>query len=343
MGLLMTWASRGAVGWVTAGIAAEALLAALFAAEVPPFQLYGIPGAAGVLIAVVVAVRSSGRAGVVVAGVGGLLFAGVTDRSVESRLAPVPIWMAAAALAGYAVTVEEGRRRQADAARHAMLAEMLRGEQDQRRQLASDLHDDTIQVMTAALLRLDATRRRHRAAARDLTTTIDAMRAALERTRRMTFELRPPLLAEAGVRVALAELLDQTCRELGCTAHADVASERFPDAAEELVYRVVREALANVRKHAEPANVWVHVARDGAVLTGSVRDDGRGFDPGRLQGGGMRLHMGVSSMRERVALAGGRLEIESERGAGTTVRFAIPLAAFAGNGADVAAHVAKAV
>jgi len=108
--------------------------------------------------------------------------------------------------------------------------------------------------------------------------------------------------------------------------HANI--ERYPFAIEELVYRTVQEALSNVRKHARASKVTIALQKRNGSLTGWVRDDGRGFDLERaLDRRRMRMHVGLDAMRERVHLAGGRLDIRSETAAGTSVEFAVPLPA----------------
>ncbi len=108
---------------------------------------------------------------------------------------------------------------------------------------------------------------------------------------------------------------------------------RLPSDTELLVYRLVQEALINVRKHADARAVTVHMRTDGGQVCVSVADDGKGFDARRVEsmrpgkstnGGGMRL--GLRSMRQRVEAAGGEMTISSIPGKGTTLSFRCPLA-----------------
>jgi PAS domain S-box-containing protein len=223
-----------------------------------------------------------------------------------------------------ALAESERRRREA-------LAQMVRAEEAERDRIAVGLHDDTIQVMTAALLsteRLDAAIRdgdgdRAGDAVRRLRADLGA---AVERARRVAFELRPPLLERGGVAQAIADLAE----EIGAGAGFAVAIERdavgrYDDETEILAYRAARELLANVRKHAAATRVEVRLREvDGGLLC-EVADDGRGY-PADVRSPRRRLHFGLAAVGERVRLAGGRLEVQSEPGHGTVARFWLPAA-----------------
>jgi PAS domain S-box-containing protein len=223
--------------------------------------------------------------------------------------------------------------RESETRRGRVLAEMLRAEEAERARIATELHDDTIQVMTAALITLD--RVPPAIAAADLDRAVETLQivrrtlvTAVERTRRMTFELRPPLLEAHGLQAAVRDLADEAAREGGFEVDVHTTVDRYPFAIEDLVYRTVQEALSNVRKHAYATKVAIALHERGGSLTGWVRDDGRGFDLERaLDRRRMRMHVGLDAMRERVHLAGGRLDIRSEKFAGTSVEFAVPLPA----------------
>ena len=212
--------------------------------------------------------------------------------------------------------------------RQMVLEEMLHGEEAERARIAMALHDDTIQVMTAALILLDRVERavtsgsvQHLAAA--VRETRNTLAQAVERTRRMTFELRPPLLETQGLGPALRDLTDQVSREGAFTVELDLRVGRHPFVIEDLAYRTVSESLANARRHSMATCVRVRIADTEEHLVGRIADDGRGFEVDGSMLPGAR--MGLDAMRERVALAGGRLEIRSTPGSGATVAFAIPL------------------
>ena len=222
-----------------------------------------------------------------------------------------------------ALTVSERRREQ-------LLSEMLRAEETERRRIAEELHDDTIQVMTAALLQIDrliGDSGRQPGAAdtvlRHLRTTVAD---AVERTRRMTFQLRPPLLEAQGLAAATRMLARQLHEDSGIAIELDVVPRRIGAGIEELAFRTVQEALLNVARHAGAATARVRIAVNDGALVGEVVDDGAGFDLAEaLERSRVRMHLGLEAMRERVHLAGGELEIDTRPGAGTAVRFTLPL------------------
>lgn len=232
-----------------------------------------------------------------------------------------------------------GRRRAEEALRDSerrreeVLGEMLRAEAEARAHIAAELHDDTIQVMTAAQLAVE--RGLFAVESGDpermveaLVAARDTVRAAVERARRLTFELRPPLLETQGLRAALVQLAEEVSREGGFVIEVDVPVVRFASSVEDLAYRTVQEALSNARKHAAPTQVEIAMTRDASTLVGRVADDGCGFDvPRALDRRQMRLHMGLDTMRERVHLAGGSVEITSRPGEGSRIEFRIPLPA----------------
>jgi two-component system sensor histidine kinase UhpB len=184
--------------------------------------------------------------------------------------------------------------------------------------------------MTASLIAIDRVLKRRQiddgldAALRTARTTIEQ---ATERTRRLTFELRPALLHEKGIAAAISAMVQQAAQELGAQAAVNVPSRRFDWSVEELVYRTVQEAVANVRKHSEASSILVTVAYRHDRLTAVVADDGKGFDLAETAARPERLlHIGLETMVERVRMAGGAVDVDSAPGAGTRVSFDIPLA-----------------
>jgi PAS domain S-box-containing protein len=209
------------------------------------------------------------------------------------------------------------------------LATMVRLQEEERAKLASDLHDDTIQALTAALIALDrAARDPLEAERRDALTKARAVLAeATERTRRMTFNLRPQLLDAEGLAGAIPELVDQAATEGEFETATTVAIGRQSDIIESLVYGVIREALSNVRLHARASNVTVTVRETDAVISGEIEDDGEGFDvEAALARARLTHHIGLAMTREKVRLAGGDLTIDSNHGEGTRIQFTLPAA-----------------
>jgi signal transduction histidine kinase len=238
----------------------------------------------------------------------GCIFSDVSDRVSAER----------------ALSESERRRRE-------ILTSMLQAEENERSRIATELHDDTVQVMTAALLSMDRLALVARKAGNaKLESAVMHTRAILaeatDRTRRVMFELRPAILHEHGLLAALRVLTDQTARTAGADARLRCEPARYDHALEELVYRTVQEALSNIRKYASPGRISVTVTEDSGALRGVVADDGRGFDVAAVRArSDASLHLGLPSLVERVRAAGGDASITSHPGKGTRVSFSIPL------------------
>jgi signal transduction histidine kinase len=223
---------------------------------------------------------------------------------------------------------EEERRRH-------VLGALLRAEEDAKAQLASDLHDDTIQVMVAAQLALDRLERAmaNGDPARMLPAVASArqtIHAATERARHVMFQLRPQVLTERGLEAAVRGLLEDAAADGGFRFELTSTIDRYPRALENLCYRVLQEAITNVRKHARARTVSVSLRRKDDAIVCEVSDDGVGFDlADALDRDRMRLHIGLESMRERVNVAGGTFDISTAPGRGATFTFSFPLSAVA--------------
>jgi CheY-like chemotaxis protein len=225
-----------------------------------------------------------------------------------------------------------GELESANGERRKLLAQLLTAHEEERERIAGDLHDDSIQAMVALRMRLEtlAARTTQPDLADELNGLKEDAGVAVERLRRLLFELQPAELDRSGVGVALEVYLEQAQAEDGLAYELDDRTTRRPsEAIRTLLYRAGREALANVRKHAQASRVEVHMYddRDGFCL--KVRDDGKGFEPEqalRVRAG----HLGLPAMRERVEIAGGRLNVESRPDTGSAIDVWLPDFEFAG-------------
>jgi PAS domain S-box-containing protein len=238
----------------------------------------------------------------------------------------------AVSIARLAIERERAREalRESERQRVDVLARMLRAEDEERARIAADLHDDTIQVLTGSLLSIDRVLRAARAGGTGVPTALTDARvllsSTLDRTRRLMFEIRPPLLESHGLGHAVGELLDQARRDMGIQVAVTIDVARLSPSAESIVYRTVQELVANARKHARATRLDVSLTAADGRLEGLVRDDGAGFDTARARDRSvMRLHLGLEAVAERLRLAGGDFAIESRPGNGTTARFGLPI------------------
>jgi signal transduction histidine kinase len=198
----------------------------------------------------------------------------------------------------------------------------------ERRRWARELHDDTLQQLGAlkvlhdtALLRgeEEVMRRSLERATEQLHETISGLEVLIT-------ELRPAALDQLGIAAALEALVDRAERTSRLSISADLDhvfdqdAPRLSPELEATVYRLVQEALNNVIKHADATEARIAMAERDDTLELVVEDDGRGFDVGAAP-----QRFGLVGMRERVMLAGGRLEIDSAPGEGTRLTATLPL------------------
>jgi signal transduction histidine kinase len=220
---------------------------------------------------------------------------------------------------------EDIERRQAEQV--ALMAELVAVEEETRRRIAADIHDDTAQAVAATGLRIDALAAglTDPAAREAAESARKALTEANKRLRRLLFELRPPALDEAGLAAALELYLSDGFSHDGFAWRVvnSLETEPAPE-IRAVLYRVALEALTNVRKHAEASEVEVLLERRGVGVAVSVRDDGRGFDLPAPDAAPETGHIGIVSMRERAEAAGGRFGLASAPGEGTTVDFWMP-------------------
>jgi signal transduction histidine kinase len=213
------------------------------------------------------------------------------------------------------------------AAQARLLTELVAAEEETRRRIALDIHDDTAQAVAAAGLRMDALAAELKDPAEQeaVLKARTALGEANRRLRRLLFELRPPALDEAGLGPALELFLTDSFTHDGFDWRVENRLEDEPTPeARAILYRVALEALTNVRKHANASMVEVLLERRGAGVVLRVRDDGGGFDLPAPDAPAEPGHIGLVSMRERAEAAGGRFAMRSTPGSGTTVEFWMP-------------------
>jgi two-component system sensor histidine kinase UhpB len=217
--------------------------------------------------------------------------------------------------------IEEERRRSGTLA--------MRAQEEERRRLARDLHDEVNQALTAILLRLEALA--HDSPpdrVEELSELKRLVNQAMEELLNLARQLRPSALDDHGLMPAIETQLKRFASRTGVEVKLDRDGE--PDTLAEdvqtAVYRILQEALANVGRHAGATVVSVELTVDPERLELHVRDDGAGFDPASLSrknGDGPGAGLGLSGMAERARLAGGELDVLSAPGGGTTVSLRI--------------------
>jgi signal transduction histidine kinase len=202
--------------------------------------------------------------------------------------------------------------------------------EEERRFLARELHDEFGQLLTALKLRIQLAARGS-AASQDGPDPIAVIDDLIARVRRMSGDLRPPLLDEVGLVPAVRAYLDtqSTISGVAMTFEVVEAGGGAPPVARDVeitCFRVVQEAVTNAIRHAAPRALRVRLERGVDRLALRVSDDGRGFDVDvRLEGAAAAGHLGVVGMRERVRAHGGGFRLWSRPGSGTTIEVDLPI------------------
>jgi signal transduction histidine kinase len=214
--------------------------------------------------------------------------------------------------------------------RKHLLDRTMRGAEEERTRIAAELHDGPIQRLTAIGYQLEEASMTLHAGDPGyvdelLTAAQRHLYAEVGELRGLMAALRPPVLDELGLGLALADHLDSFERRTGIMCFLDSEREtRLEPEIETVLYRVAQEALINVAKHSRAYHVWVYLRTDADRADMQVRDDGIGFDPTAVNGMAGRGHFGLAGMRERVEMAGGRYRLLSSPGGGTAIRVRLP-------------------
>ncbi len=210
--------------------------------------------------------------------------------------------------------------------RQRLFARLMAAQEEERLRIASDIHDDTIQAMTATSLRMQQLRRHLSDPEQTelLTRLEETVRESIVRLRRLMFDLRPASLDRGGLASALRELLERLQSETSATFTLENHIDSEPTGGvRTALYRISQEALANVKKHSEATAVSVELRSVGEGFRVRIQDDGKGFNTEHLDS--KPGHLGLVSMRERAQLAGGWWNVTSPATGGTLVEFWLPI------------------
>jgi signal transduction histidine kinase len=214
--------------------------------------------------------------------------------------------------------------------RGELLHKLISAQEEERRRIARELHDEMSQTLTALLIALEAVREVNSPEAiKEKIGGINGLALrAIDSTHRMIFDLRPTVLDDLGLSAAIKWYAEERLKPLGINVHfeGDILEMRLPTEIETALFRVVQEAIANIAKHSEAENVIINLELTNGLVTVEVEDDGKGFD---IEGSsdikiGSR-GLGLLGMKERILLIEGRFEIHSQPGSGTRVVVTVPL------------------
>ncbi len=217
-------------------------------------------------------------------------------------------------------------------ARAELLAKTITAQEEERKRIARELHDQTSQDLAALMLSLDTCAlslatgkpgsQPHLQTAKSIAETM------LENTHRLINDLRPSLLDDLGLAAAIAWYGERRLQTMGIALEfqCDQMQARLPSFLETALFRIAQEALTNVVRHADASRVHVTLKVDDHTAFLSVRDNGRGFRvPVTTSVDAERQGLGLRGMRERVATLGGEMSLESEPGRGTVIKVTVPV------------------
>lgn len=219
--------------------------------------------------------------------------------------------------------------REKERVRGQLLEQVISAQEEERKRIARELHDDTGQAITSLMVGLRAASDVCEPATR---ARLDHLREIAAQTlnsvKRLARELRPPLLDDLGLPAALERYLASYRTTFNVNTDLQVAgfsaNGRLAPEIELALYRIVQEALTNVAKHAHARNVSIVVERKAHSVIAIIEDDGQGFDVRAVMDAGRESQLGLYGMRERAELLGGHLYIESTPGKGTSVFVEVP-------------------
>jgi signal transduction histidine kinase len=218
---------------------------------------------------------------------------------------------------------EMGERERADRARRELIARLVFAQEDERRRIAREMHDQFGEQLTALGHRIVSLKGACDDRS-DLQQKVEALETVAKQLDRdvdhLVWELRPTALDDLGLQAALATHIQNWSNRARISADlhtSGLSDDRLPSQAETTLYRIAQEALTNVAKHSRAAHVDVILERRTDQVVLIIEDDGVGFDPGDAGLTGQGL--GLSGMQERASLVGATIQIESTAGKGTTI------------------------
>jgi len=208
----------------------------------------------------------------------------------------------------------------ADQQRRRLLSHVVNAQEDERQRIANDIHDDPLQKLVAAKMRVELVQRKYDG--EDLSEVHEIVGSCIKSLRFLLFDLRPPILDERGLGPAIERFIEHWDIGVDFAVNDDFLMD-VPADARVILYRIAQEALANIRKHAEAQHVEVQLKAEDGGVSMLIADDGVGcqLDVALAPKAG---HLGLVAMRERAEMAGGRCRLTSLPGAGTTLEVWLP-------------------
>lgn len=226
------------------------------------------------------------------------------------------------------LTKEISARKQAEDALRTLSRQVLEAQENERRRLARELHDEIGQALTAVKFNLHAAQRQPETLNARFDDSLEIVNRTLQQVRNLSLDLRPSMLDDFGLTAALNWYLERQAERVGFAVHTtlDTIPANLSLAITTTCFRIVQEAVTNTARHAEATDVRVTLRCRNQKLLLTVHDNGVGFDVNTAQQRAVRgFSMGLPGMQERARLVGGELVIISAPGDGTEVTATLPL------------------
>lgn len=206
---------------------------------------------------------------------------------------------------------------------------LVRAVEQEKKALARELHDGPVQNVAASILRVQLAKQHMKKgspqAEEELDVAIDLAQRSVKELRELIFNLRPMTLDDLGLFAALRRYVEnfQAMNKTNVELHLD-QEIKLDKEVKDNVFRILQEAFVNIQKHARATKVLCRLEYDGRYLVGLIQDNGKGFNADKVTLN-QSQHFGLIGMQERARLLGGKLNIQSQEGKGTTVSFRIPV------------------
>jgi signal transduction histidine kinase len=253
------------------------------------------------------------------------LFAGFVRRMTITIVLTSGLGLLLAAFSIHKILGLEQATAESGAALHQLSARLVAAQEDERRAISRELHDEVGQTLTGVRVELANLSQLIRAGSTESAAAADEIKRQIESAigvvRNMALLLRPSMLDDLGLVPALQWQAREVARRSGIWINVDAASvsEELPEEHKTCVFRIVQEALHNCMQHAAARNVKITVAQEPSALRLAIEDDGKGFNARQEKG------MGLLGIEERVTHLGGRFAVESAPAHGTILRVLLPL------------------
>lgn len=231
----------------------------------------------------------------------------------------------------YAVLTDISEQKKLEQARKELSTRLVDLQEQERRRIACELHDEIGGLLTGVAIELELLSHepdmRGKVQSNHLTSLRDQLHKTIDSVQRVSYELRPAILDDLGLPSALRWYVDTFCERTSIKARLrmEASLERLPEAVEIAVFRITQEALTNVAKHSKAESVSLILSMGKNNLSLIIKDNGVGFDPGKLYGEPEERGFGIFGIRDRLRSLGGNLDLQSEPGEGTRLVVTIPL------------------